>query len=133
MDGMPDAQLTVRRATKDDLDAVVRFNAAMALETEGIELDRNTLRAGVNHALTNASASLYFLAEVGGTIVGQTMVTFEWSDWRNGLFWWIQSVYVQPDLRRVGVFRALNSTCAVFGFMFIEPTPERRRRTADSE
>jgi ribosomal protein S18 acetylase RimI-like enzyme len=99
--------IRVRRADLADLEMIVSFNQAMALETEERRLDRATLQAGVAQALKNSGHSLYFLAEVGGVPAGQMMLTFEWSDWRNGFFWWIQSVYVDPRFRRRGVFRSL--------------------------
>ncbi len=100
--------IQVRRAVPADLEAVVAFNQSMAVETEGKTLDHAILTAGVREALRDQNRSLYFVAEVDGKVVGQTMVTVEWSDWRNGFFWWIQSVYVDPAYRRRGVFRALH-------------------------
>lgn len=97
----------IRRATSDDLEIVVSFNVAMAEETEGKTLDPVIARAGCAAGLGDPSRSLYFIAELEGKRVAQTMVTTEWSDWRNGLFWWIQSVYVLPEFRRCGAFRAL--------------------------
>jgi len=100
--------ITIRRATVADADRIVAFNTALASESEGKTLDAQTVTAGVREALADPSRSLYFLAEVEGEVVGQTMVTFEWSDWRNAFFWWIQSVYVDSRFRRRGVFRALH-------------------------
>jgi GNAT superfamily N-acetyltransferase len=97
---------SIRPATPDDADQVIAFNTALAAETEGKTLDASTLAVGVREALADPARSLYFLAEVDGAVVGQTMVTFEWSDWRNAFFWWIQSVYSR--FRRRGVFRALH-------------------------
>ena len=105
---MTDPDIQVRRAGPADHDTIVKFNKAMALETEGKTLDRATVAAGVRKGLEDPNRSLYFVAEVDGRVVGQTMITFEWSDWRNGFFWWIQSVYVEPAFRRRGVFRALH-------------------------
>ncbi len=99
--------LTVRRSKPSDLPTIVDFNAAMALETEGLELDRAVLRKGVSAVIEEPSRGFYVLAESDGRVVGQTMITFEWSDWRNGPFWWIQSVYVAPPYRRRGVYSAL--------------------------
>jgi GNAT superfamily N-acetyltransferase len=99
--------ITVRRATPADAAAVVEFNRLLALETEGKKLDLAVLAPGVAAALADPGRALYFVAEVGGAVVGQTMVTFEWSDWRNGWIWWFQSVYVRAEFRRHGVFRAL--------------------------
>lgn len=79
----------------------------MALETEHKRLDPEVVDAGVRAALGDASKGRYFIAERAGERVGQLMFTYEWSDWRNGMFWWIQSVYVVPQARRDGVFRAL--------------------------
>ena len=99
--------LTVRRATSEDSDVVVDFNRRLAEESEGKKLDGALLKAGVAQALTDPHKALYFLAEDAGLVIGQIMITTEWSDWRNGWFWWIQSVYVRKEVRRKGVFRAL--------------------------
>jgi GNAT superfamily N-acetyltransferase len=99
--------LTLRRATPADAAVVAEFNAALARESEGKELDPATLAAGVRAALADPAKGVYTLAERGGEVVGQMMLTYEWSDWRNGWFWWVQSVYVRPAARRGGVFRAL--------------------------
>jgi ribosomal protein S18 acetylase RimI-like enzyme len=99
--------LVIRRATSGDSEVVVDFNRRLAEESEGKILDAALLKAGVAQALTDPKKALYFLAEDGGRVVGQIMITTEWSDWRNGWFWWIQSVYVRPEARRRGVFRAL--------------------------
>ena len=100
--------ITVRRATLDDAAHIVSFNTALAAESEGKTLDARTITDGVHKALTDPARSLYFVAEIDGEVIGQTMVTFEWSDWRNTYFWWIQSVYVDSRFRRRGVFRALH-------------------------
>jgi GNAT superfamily N-acetyltransferase len=99
--------LTVRPATPADLESVVEFNLGLAKESEGMALDRSLLRAGVAAGLADPDKARYFIAVEGGQAVGQIMITYEWSDWRNGWFWWIQSVYVRPEARRQGVFRAL--------------------------
>ena len=90
-----------------DLGTVVEFNARLAQETEGVDLDRDRLRAGVAAVLRDQSLGLYFIAESGSGPAGQLALTYEWSDWRNGMFWWLQSVYVRPEFRRKGVLRAL--------------------------
>ena len=100
--------IIIRPATLDDADPIVAFNSALAAETECKSLDVRNITVGVRAALADPSRSLYFVAEVEGEVIGQTMVTFEWSDWRNGFFWWIQSVYVDSRFRRRGVFRALH-------------------------
>jgi ribosomal protein S18 acetylase RimI-like enzyme len=99
--------LTIRRATPADAPVVVEFNRLLAEESEGKILDLTVLRPGVQAALADEHKALYFLVEEDGVVLGQTMLTFEWSDWRNGWIWWIQSVYVQRAARRRGVFRAL--------------------------
>ena len=100
-------ELNIRQAGVEDGEVITRFNAAMALESEGISLRRDTLRAGVDAALADEAKAFYLLAEADGSPVGQLMVTTEWSDWRNGWIWWIQSVYVKPESRRQGVYRRL--------------------------
>lgn len=99
--------IRIRRGNVADLDTIVEFNRAMAVETENKTLGPSTVTAGVRRALEDPGRSVYFLAETGGTVVGQAMVTMEWSDWRNGFFWWIQSVYVDPGSRHRGVFGAI--------------------------
>jgi ribosomal protein S18 acetylase RimI-like enzyme len=99
--------IAIRPATADDADFLARGNAAMALETEHKRLAPAVVGAGVRAALADPAKGLYFVAERDGQRVGQLMFTYEWSDWRNGTFWWIQSVYVVPAARRSGVFRAL--------------------------
>jgi ribosomal protein S18 acetylase RimI-like enzyme len=104
---MRDSTVNIRRGTIDDAATIADFNATMARETEALTLDRRTLEAGVSAALSDESKAVYFLAELDGRVVGQLMITQEWSDWRNGPLWWIQSVYVHTEHRRRGVFRAL--------------------------
>ncbi len=99
--------LTIRRATLADAELVTEFNRLLAEESEGKQLDLALLVPGVRAALADPHKTLYFLALEGEAIVGQISVTYEWSDWRNGWFWWIQSVYVRPESRRRGVFRTL--------------------------
>ena len=103
------SELVIRTATLGDLDTIVDFNARLADESEGILLDRATLREGVREVLSQAARGSYYVACGDGGIVGQMMHTREWSDWRNGDIWWIQSVYVHPDHRRRGVCRALHA------------------------
>ena len=99
--------LSIRRAGPADVAVVAEFNRLLALESEGKTLDADVLAAGVAAGLADASKSVYFLAEEDGAAIGQIMYTMEWSDWRNGWFWWIQSVYVRKEARRRGVLRAL--------------------------
>jgi len=99
--------MTIRPATLDDLDAIVAGNLALAEESENLRLDRETLRAGVRALLDGRAPGRYWVAESEGIVVGQLLITFEWSDWRNRMVWWIQSVYVAPAARRSGIFGAL--------------------------
>jgi GNAT superfamily N-acetyltransferase len=100
-------EVLVRAATLSDLDFLVRGNAQMALETENLSLDLDRLREGVKVVLENPAHGFYLVGEIDGAPAGQMLITYEWSDWRNGVFWWIQSVYTVPKLRRRGVFHAL--------------------------
>ena len=102
------SDLTVRPATAADLDTLADFNVAMAEETEDKPLDPDTVRAGVQGLFESPSRGFYLIADRDDRMVGSLMVTPEWSDWRNGAFWWIQSVYVRPDARRAGVYTALH-------------------------
>jgi len=99
--------LRIRRAAAPDAEVIAGYNAAMALETEHLDLQRERLLAGVRAVLADAGKGFYLVAETGSAVAGQMMITYEWSDWRNGVFWWIQSVYVEPAWRRRGVFRTL--------------------------
>jgi GNAT superfamily N-acetyltransferase len=99
--------MVVRQAGPADAELVCLFNSLLAEESEGKKLDMTTLRPGVAAVLGDAHKGYYFLAEEDGAIIGQLALTYEWSDWRNGWFWWIQSVYVRKEARRKGVFRAL--------------------------
>jgi GNAT superfamily N-acetyltransferase len=97
----------IRSATPADLDFIVHCNCALAEESENIQLDAAVLRAGVLALLDARAPGRYFIAEREGRPIGQAMITYEWSDWRNRLVWWFQSVYVVPDERRSGVFRGI--------------------------
>ena len=98
--------MRIRLATHADAQVLVEFNAAMALETERKELLPEVISAGVRSLLSNPAAGLYLVAEEE-RVIGSLMITKEWSDWRNGTFWWVQSVYVRPEFRRQGVYRSL--------------------------
>lgn len=99
--------MQIRRADRSDIDVLVKFNRAMAAETERLELLPEVIQAGVTALIENPQHGFYILAEIDREVVGSLMLTNEWSDWRNGMFWWIQSVYVQPDYRRRGVYRTM--------------------------
>ena len=101
--------LVIRDARPDDRDVIVEFNSRLAHETEEKRLDPAVLAAGVAAALADPDRLRYWVAESPerSGLLGQAAVTREWSDWRNGWLWWLQSVYVHPDARGLGVFRAL--------------------------
>ncbi len=99
----------VRRANRSDIEILARFNQAMAQESEDKPLDLDRIKAGIDGLLQRPAEGYYLIADdAHGDPAGALMLTFEWSDWRNGRFWWIQSVYVHPEYRRKGVYRALH-------------------------
>jgi GNAT superfamily N-acetyltransferase len=139
--------LAVRDARPSDLATIIAFNARLAEESEGKQLDPAVLARGVERALAEPDHLRYWIAEAhdgaGGrmAVVGQAAVSREWSDWRNGWIWWFQSVYVHPDHRRRGVFRALHrqiQTAArtagdVIGMrLYVENDNTRAQRTYES-
>ena len=99
--------ITVRDATLADLDHIVEYNCRLAEESEDKRLDREILTEGVRRGLEQPTLCRYFVAECEGHPVGTTMVTYELTDWRCGVLWWFQSVYVEPEFRRYGVFREI--------------------------
>ena len=99
--------LVIRRAGAGDIEVIARNNVALARESEAKRLNAATVRHGTRVLLEDPSKGFYLVAERSGAVVGQLMITMEWSDWRNATFWWIQSVYVVPRVRSRGVFRAL--------------------------
>lgn len=130
--------LTLRPGEWRDAETIAGFNCAMALETEGRGLQPERALAGAQRLLRDPALGFYLVAERGGAVVGSLMVTYEWSDWRNGHFWWIQSVYVEPHARRRGVFRALYGQVqemvrrdpAVCGLrLYVETSNERAQAT----
>lgn len=98
---------TIRRARPADAPVIIDFNCRLAQETEDKILDPGVVARGVQAVLDDANKAVYFVAEGQDGVIGQLSITYEWSDWRNGWIWWIQSVYVRADARRHGVFRAL--------------------------
>ena len=100
-------ELKIREAALSDAQLLAAFNLLLAQESEGLRLDPAIAQAGVTALLKDPAKGLYYVAEAAGAVVGQVMITYEWSDWRNGNIWWIQSVYVKPEFRRAGIFRAL--------------------------
>jgi ribosomal protein S18 acetylase RimI-like enzyme len=101
--------IRIRKAVSADRPVVADFNVQLARESEGLELEPARVKAGVAALLKDPAKGSYYVAEVAGAVAGQLMITYEWSDWRNANIWWIQSVYVKPEFRRAGVFRALFS------------------------
>jgi ribosomal protein S18 acetylase RimI-like enzyme len=99
--------MKIRLAQQTEVPDLVEFNQAMALETEGKHLDGEVLRKGVEAVFADEKKGFYVVAESENKIVGGLMITYEWSDWRNRWFWWIQSVYILPDFRGRGVYRKL--------------------------
>jgi ribosomal protein S18 acetylase RimI-like enzyme len=99
--------ITLRNAEATDWATIAEFNRALAAETEDKTLDWEIISAGVRRVLADEAKGRYFIAESAGRIVGMTMITYEWSDWRDGWIWWIQSVYVHPEFRGRGVFGRL--------------------------
>lgn len=99
--------ITVRDASARDRDFIVRANTELARESEDLTLDPALLGPGVTAVLADPALGRYFIAERDGRPVGQMMLTYEWSDWRNGVFWWVQSVFVEPDCRNQGIFSLL--------------------------
>lgn len=105
-------ELTIRPATPADLPALVAASCALAAETEGRRLAEPIVRRGTQRVLADPRLGRYYVAELAGEVVGQLLITYEVSDWRDGVFWWIQSVYVQPMARKAGVYRALHEYVA---------------------
>lgn len=129
--------IVIRQATPGDAPLIAQYNAFMALETENRVLEQEILRNGVEAVLKNPALGVYYVAEADGKAAGQLMITYEWSDWRNGMFWWIQSVYVREDYRKKGVFKALfhhveseaRSRAGVCGLrLYVEHENERAKK-----
>jgi len=110
---------SVRPASLADAPTIAEYNRRLAIETERKTLDATVLAKGVAAILADRNKGRYFVAERAGEVIGQMMITYEWSDWRNGWIWWLQSVYVRADCRRGGVFREL--------FAAVVATAERER------
>ena len=105
-----DLDLTITRGKASDIDAIVRFQADMAMESEGTMLDMDRLTLGVSSAINDEQKGIYLVARANDTPIGSLMLTREWSDWNNQWYWWIQSVYVMPEYRKKGVYKALYAT-----------------------
>ncbi len=133
--------IEIRDANASDAEIIAANNSAMATETEGHSLAANIIGPGVSELLSNAANGRYWVAEIEGKLVGQIMVTYEWSDWRNGNIWWIQSVYVHADYRRMGIFSALyhyvealaRSAAGVRGLrLYVENNNQRAQKTYEA-
>jgi GNAT superfamily N-acetyltransferase len=111
--------LNIRLAKPEDAARIASFSAAMALETEGRRLGLDRLHDGTIALLNSPDRGFFMVAELEQAgdrrLLGQLMITYEWSDWRNGAFWWIQSVYVDPAWRRKGVYRRMHDTVVAIG------------------
>ena len=109
--------MNIRLADKDDIQALVGFNQAMALETEGKKLEASVLTPGVAAVFEDSNKGFYVVADEG-PVVGGLLITYEWSDWRNNWFWWIQSVYILPEFRGKSIYRAM--------YAFVKQLAEKR-------
>lgn len=107
---MKNPDYTIVRGEVDDIESIVQFQAKMAMESEGTTLDLKKVTKGVTAAMNDESKGIYWVAKVNGKAIGSLMVTREWSDWNNEWYWWIQSVYVLPDYRKHGIYKAMYST-----------------------
>lgn len=130
--------MIVRKATAEDAPIIAKFNQAMALETEDLVLADETILGGVTAQIENPEHGYYLVAEHNEAVVGCLGITYEWSDWRNGQFLWIQSVYIAPESRRLGAFKAMydsilqtaRETPNVCGVrLYVENHNERARST----
>ena len=109
--------MNIRLADKDDIQALVGFNQAMALETEGKKLEASVLTPGVAAVFEDSNKGFYVVAD-DGSVIGGLLITYEWSDWRNNWFWWIQSVYILPEFRGKSIYRAM--------YAFVKHLAEKR-------
>ncbi len=135
------AQFDFRRATTADAHTLTAFNTEIARETENKELEPTVISAGVRRLLDDEREGFYLIADASNEIAGSLMVTTEWSDWRNGFFWWIQSVYVRPAYRRQGVYAGLYAEVKalaaeredIWGFrLYVEASNEGARRAYEA-
>lgn len=101
------AMITIRQAVTDDIQVIASFQQKMAFETERIELEENLVLKGVNGVISDPGKGFYLVAELQDQVVASMLLTYEWSDWRNGMYLWMQSLYVMPAFRKQGAFRAL--------------------------
>jgi GNAT superfamily N-acetyltransferase len=128
----------IRPATVKDAETLERFNVSMAWETETKILETDRIKPGIEKIFTDPDAGFYSVVEIDNRVVAALMITTEWSDWRNGFFWWIQSVYVEPEYRGQGIFTSLyayikdmaKNEKEVCGLrLYVEKENERAQRT----
>lgn len=129
--------ILIRRGEMRDADVIAAFNIAMARETEGKELLPDVIAAGVRGLLDNPALGFYLVAVSRERIIASLLITTEWSDWRNGVFWWVQSVYVQPEWRRKGIYSHLyqfvkSAAAADTGICGFRLYVEKDNRTAQT-
>lgn len=133
--------MIIRRALSQDARELAEFNISMARETEGMELIPEVIAAGVRTMIKTPQMGFYLVVELDNNIQASLMITTEWSDWRNGIFWWIQSVYVRPEYRRQGLYRELYARVkelaeqepAVCGFrLYVERDNKSAQKTYQS-
>ena len=132
-----DAGIHVRRARREDHARLVEFNLSLARETEDKQLEREILERGVREALLDEQRGIYWVAECEERVAGSLLITREWSDWRAGWIWWIQSVYVEPQARRRGLYRALHehvlrTACAAGDVVGVRLYVDRANRAAQA-
>lgn len=131
------AEIIIRAARYEDWPVIADYNCRLAWETEHKRLDPARIQPGVQAVLNDPAKGRYFVAEVDGRVVGQLMHTWEWSDWRNGQIWWVQSVFVAPEFRQQGVFKRLFEYLATLAIeervlgvrLYVEDQNERAQRT----
>ncbi len=102
------SEIKVRQATAAEARRLADFNQALAMETEGLALSETTAMSGVVSLMGHPERGFYLVAEADGVLAGSLLVTYEWSDWRNKMFWWISSYYVKPELRGRGIYDAMD-------------------------
>lgn len=103
----------IENGGSNDIEIIAQFQVDMAMESEGTLLNKDIVSKGVSAAMADPNKGCYYVARVDGQAVGSLMVTQEWSDWNNGWYWWIQSVYVKPEYRRQGIYKSMYHTvCA---------------------
>lgn len=100
-------EVIITKGQKEEIEIIAQFQVDMAMESEGTLLDKDTVTKGVSAAMNDENKGSYYVAKVDGRVVGSLMLTREWSDWNNGWYWWIQSVYVAPEYRRQGIYKSM--------------------------